>query len=417
MPYDFNPKVWWLVLGMNDLTRMQCSEEIVVLGILRVVEEIRLRKPDAKIVINSLLPMIDYQSMQQPTMADVADFKREKDAVKENMEIEKGLKKFKEGVRMLRSKKKKKKRTKKQRQYDEEHATEGKDLEKALERKKKILERKDKRMKNKAFKDNEKYRPKKPLSPFLPMIKKKVLPPVWPSVHLINDKLKEFCSKHDSIRFFDATPIFASEEGGGRHHMHNELISPRGHPSELGFAVWEGHIMGRLHKLMMEKQADIESDQSMKNDDDFNDDLDDEEGYEQHAQEMDAEIAGAGEEEGEGSHHVSEGKENSPPKPVLEQQTSRDPPSEEEEEEAEAEDDDEEEEEEVKVRTSVSKPPKESYRPEVVKTRPEPIPGVVRTRTKPVSNNYEGDGWKKKSDDDDDEEDDDEEEGEDDDEE
>eukprot|EP00985_Skeletonema_marinoi_P030965 scaffold35071_cov88-Skeletonema_marinoi.AAC.1 len=75
MPYDFNPKVWWLVLGMNDLTRMQCSEEIVVLGILRVVEEIRLRKPDAKIVINSLLPMINYQDGSvEPKMADVADF-------------------------------------------------------------------------------------------------------------------------------------------------------------------------------------------------------------------------------------------------------------------------------------------------------------------------------------------------------
>ena len=66
MPHDFNPKVWWLVLGMNDLTRMQCSEEIVVLGILRVVEEILLRKPDAKIVINSLLPMVNYQDMDQP---------------------------------------------------------------------------------------------------------------------------------------------------------------------------------------------------------------------------------------------------------------------------------------------------------------------------------------------------------------
>jgi hypothetical protein len=49
MPYDFNPKVWWLILGMNDLTRMQCSEEIVVLGILRVVEEIMMRKPDDKL--------------------------------------------------------------------------------------------------------------------------------------------------------------------------------------------------------------------------------------------------------------------------------------------------------------------------------------------------------------------------------
>ena len=70
---------------------------------------------------------------------------------------------------------------------------------------------------------------------------------------------------------------------------------------------------------------------------------------------------------------------------------------------------------------SVQTPPQDSAedttgRTQVVKTRQEPIPGVVRTRTKPVSNNYEGDGWKKKSDDDDDD-DDDEEEGEDDDEE
>ena len=55
----------WLVLGMNDLTRTQCSEEIVVLGILRVVEEIRLRKPDA---------MVNYQDGSEPKMADVADF-------------------------------------------------------------------------------------------------------------------------------------------------------------------------------------------------------------------------------------------------------------------------------------------------------------------------------------------------------
>ena len=48
MPESFSPPVWWLSLGMNDLARMQCSEEVVIMGILRVVEEIRLRKPDAK---------------------------------------------------------------------------------------------------------------------------------------------------------------------------------------------------------------------------------------------------------------------------------------------------------------------------------------------------------------------------------
>jgi hypothetical protein len=94
MPYDFNPKVWWLILGMNDLTRMQCSEEIVVLGILRVVEEIMMRKPDDKIVINSLLPMIDYRS-KDVKIANVVDFKSNPDnSMKKNMETEKAVKGF-----------------------------------------------------------------------------------------------------------------------------------------------------------------------------------------------------------------------------------------------------------------------------------------------------------------------------------
>merc|ERR1712032_988432 len=102
MPYDFNPKVWWLVLGMNDLTRLQCSEEIVVLGVLRVAEEIKLRKPDAKIVINSLLPMIDYQRIDTkkgeqpsgPKLEDFADFKAEKDGAREGQVIKDAKKEF-----------------------------------------------------------------------------------------------------------------------------------------------------------------------------------------------------------------------------------------------------------------------------------------------------------------------------------
>ena len=304
MPYDFNPKVWWLVLGMNDLTRMQCSEEIVVLGVLRVVEEIRLRKPDAKIVINSLLPMINYQDGSvEPKMADVADFtgdrinnkkyNRKEDRYREERKREvpasfkvrggnddevgdrdgKGkrrLLRFNHRLLRLKQKedetdadfeerrtnkmdKKKERReklTKKQKEEVEDNATEGPDLEKAIERKKKKLDKEDKKIRDKAFKDDEKYHPKKSVSKFLPMIKKKVLPPVWPSVHLINDKLKEFCTEHDSITFFDATEFFASKEEGGRHHLYNDLISPRGHPTELGFQRWELEIRDRLQQLI-----------------------------------------------------------------------------------------------------------------------------------------------------------------------
>merc|ERR1712183_589758 len=34
-----------------------CSEEVVLLGILRVIEEIQEMRPDAKIIVNSILPM------------------------------------------------------------------------------------------------------------------------------------------------------------------------------------------------------------------------------------------------------------------------------------------------------------------------------------------------------------------------
>ena len=61
MPTDFNPKIWWLELGMNDIGRMECSEEVVVLGVLRIIEEIRKKKPTAEIVINSILPMTNLR--------------------------------------------------------------------------------------------------------------------------------------------------------------------------------------------------------------------------------------------------------------------------------------------------------------------------------------------------------------------
>ena len=57
MPYGLTPKVWWVGIGINDLIVTGCSEEVVLLGILRVVEEIQLSHPESIIVINSLLPV------------------------------------------------------------------------------------------------------------------------------------------------------------------------------------------------------------------------------------------------------------------------------------------------------------------------------------------------------------------------
>lgn len=56
MPQSLNPKVWWILIGTNDLGLMQCSEEVIFIGIIRVVEEILLRKPGSTVVINGILP-------------------------------------------------------------------------------------------------------------------------------------------------------------------------------------------------------------------------------------------------------------------------------------------------------------------------------------------------------------------------
>lgn len=57
MPYGLTPKVWWVGIGVNDFSAKGCSEEVVLLGILRVVEEIQEQHPDDIVVINSILPV------------------------------------------------------------------------------------------------------------------------------------------------------------------------------------------------------------------------------------------------------------------------------------------------------------------------------------------------------------------------
>lgn len=43
---------------MTEIARMHCSEEMVILGIINIVLEIPKRQQQAKIVINSILPMV-----------------------------------------------------------------------------------------------------------------------------------------------------------------------------------------------------------------------------------------------------------------------------------------------------------------------------------------------------------------------
>lgn len=64
MPDDLNPKIWMVLIGINDMKGYKCSEEAAIMSITRIVEEIRFRKPDATVLINAILPSGEGRSMK-----------------------------------------------------------------------------------------------------------------------------------------------------------------------------------------------------------------------------------------------------------------------------------------------------------------------------------------------------------------
>jgi len=60
IPDSLHPSIWWIQVGTNDFLRTNyCSPEVVLMGIQRVIEELRKLRPGSLIVVNSLLPRSD----------------------------------------------------------------------------------------------------------------------------------------------------------------------------------------------------------------------------------------------------------------------------------------------------------------------------------------------------------------------
>lgn len=56
--------MWWISVGRNDLINTQCSEEVALIGVIRVVEELVAKNDGATIVINSILPTATKTTLQ-----------------------------------------------------------------------------------------------------------------------------------------------------------------------------------------------------------------------------------------------------------------------------------------------------------------------------------------------------------------
>ena len=273
-------------MGMNDLARMQCSEEVVLMGILRVVEEIRMKKPDAKIVINSLLPMTDVRSGAFPLQNDY------KDAFRNNVDIPtrrgfrifgpraianidsshiahkpskaiqgekeedgdgdahkgRGSDKFPKALRTRRLARKKStaKLTPEQKRQAEVAEKRAK-MQELLKKRQAFMDKKlAQRLKNDKvnpiMRDKTTYKRRDPKKLFVQQSET----PLWPSINVINNNLRRFAEKHDHVSFFDATEIFASRSGRGAWILKSDMISVRGHPTEDGFRAWEDAVSAKL---------------------------------------------------------------------------------------------------------------------------------------------------------------------------
>lgn len=56
LPETLHPKVIWVLIGTNDFSDL-CSRGSILAGNIAVLKEIMTRKPNTKIVINSILPV------------------------------------------------------------------------------------------------------------------------------------------------------------------------------------------------------------------------------------------------------------------------------------------------------------------------------------------------------------------------
>jgi len=197
-------RIFWLLIGTNDLAR-GCSPEVVFLGIIRIVEEMRKVKPDTIVVINALLPRTDRADGKLVMKGQDADDEEEqgfgnsgksewksssKEVVGEADEIEDddegGMLRFRSRTRRMDS-------------SESSNATISLDY--------------------------------------------------WRSILSINKALKRYAIDHEKVEYFDANDIFIGRIGNSYFtreetmFLMKELQRDYLHPTALGHELWANEIV------------------------------------------------------------------------------------------------------------------------------------------------------------------------------
>lgn len=288
MPDSFQPKIWWVSLGMNDLARMGCSEEIVILGILRVVEEIMEKRPQAHIVINSVLPMANVRGGAYPLVSDYSEaLKPPRDLVwnaphTNNREANNNaVLLFPATRRTLQNGKKGSIQT---------DITDPKQREKYMAEKAEQIEQDRDRKNKKRWKrrdpSNAKLDDRHNVRKYAFGGKAFNKVPMWTSIQAINRQLRKFTEMPENkrVHYFDATDLFVDRSKGNA-RVKGQLITLTGYPRQKGFEIWEDAIVQYSKQILAEDRPvssnntpeEEEDDyESLEDDDERSDDIDDE---------------------------------------------------------------------------------------------------------------------------------------------
>lgn len=233
-----------------------------MIGILRVVEEILVRRPGARVVINSMFPMTVLRGGLYPVISDFEDsFSRQGNSrslavaastakLYDDDFFEQNERDYRRFLRL---------RQRAEVQVSPSHQTEEKmakatEKEEELRNKQAAKEKKNRgepTQRNPVMTDRAKVR-KYELGASL---MRKSAKPLWTSIRAINRELRKFADKHDRVIFFDATDLFA-EKVGKSYTLLTDQISIRGHPTERGFSVWEDEIVKKLEQILVTMKRD-----------------------------------------------------------------------------------------------------------------------------------------------------------------
>mmetsp|Transcript_23563 Transcript_23563/g.26860 ORF Transcript_23563/g.26860 Transcript_23563/m.26860 type:complete len:309 (-) Transcript_23563:194-1120(-) len=227
LPQELYARVFWIVIGTNDLSA-GCSEEIVLVGIINIIQTLRKLRPDSIIVINGLLPRTDRTSgklvgVNSSTMSATASISSSHDDVDTATDIDGSFsanastadddKDFDDDYN-----------------YDESNMSSSKSTSGRQNSSIHDNRNDDDDDEGEGEGEDEKKSD------------------YWPSIQAINKQLQKYARRHEKVEYFDPSHLFIAQLQTDTYqqkdkYLLEELQDDYLHPSSLGHEIWAKAIL------------------------------------------------------------------------------------------------------------------------------------------------------------------------------